>query len=70
MRNKQTIFVCEQEVILYDDHCEIYFNISNDKGKQLKLIEQPNLENEIEFDNKKQSKRKGSDCYHLAEKEG
>ncbi len=54
-------------VILYDDHCEIYFNISNDKGKQLKLTEQPNIENEVEFDNKKQSKRKGSDCYHLAE---
>ena len=32
-----------------------------------KLPEEPNFENEIEFDNKKQSKRKGSDCYHLAD---
>ncbi len=51
-------------VVLFDDHCEIYFNVSNDKGTQLKLSEQPDLDKEILFENKKQPE--GSDCYPLA----
>ena len=58
-------------VVLFDDHCEIYFNISDDKGTQLKLSEQPDFEQETEFLAKKeQPEHKGSDCYHLAESEG
>ena len=40
-------------VVLFDDHCDIYFNTNDDKSKQLKLKEQPNLENEILFESKK-----------------
>ena len=58
-------------VVLFDDHCNIYFNISDDKETRLKLSEQPDYELESEFLTKKeQSKHKCSDCYHLAEKEG
>ena len=55
-------------VVLYDDHCEIYFNITNDKSKQLKLNEKPDISQEIEYiENKKeQSNPKGSDCSRLA----
>ena len=55
-------------VVLFDDHCDIYFNISDDKGTQLKLSEQPDFEQETEFLAKKeQPEQKCSDCYHLAE---
>ena len=55
-------------VVLFDDHCDIYFNISDDKGTQLKLSEQPDFEQETEFLVKKeQPEHKCSDCYHLAE---
>ena len=58
-------------VLLFDDHCDIYFNISDDKGTQLKLREQPDFELETEFLTKKeQPEHKGSDCYHLAERAG
>ena len=59
-------------VVLYDDHCEIYFNITSDKSKQLKLSEKSDLSQEIEYiENKKeQSNPKGSDCSRLAEREG
>ena len=59
-------------VVLYDDHCEIYFNITSDKSKQLKLNEKPDISQEIEYiENKKeQSNTKCSDCSQLAEKEG
>lgn len=55
-------------VILYDDHCDIYFNTSDDKSKQLKLKEQPDLESEILFENnkKEQSNPEGSDCSQMA----
>lgn len=57
-------------VVLYDDHCEIYFNITSDKSKQLKLSEKPDISQEIEYiENKKeQSNPKGSDCSQLAGK--
>ena len=47
-------------------------NITNDKSKQLKLSEKPDISQEIEYiENKKeQSNPKGSDCSQLAEKEG
>lgn len=56
-------------VVLYDDHCEIYFNITSDKSKQLKLSENPDISQEIEYiENKKeQSNTKCSDCSQLAE---
>ena len=58
-------------VVLFDDECFIYFNISDDKGTQLKLSEQPDFEQETEFLAKKeQPEHKRSDCYHLAESEG
>ena len=59
-------------VVLYDDHCEIYFNITSDKSKQLKLSEKPDISQEIEYiENKKeQSSPKGSDCSQLAGREG
>ena len=59
-------------VVLYDDHCEIYFNITNDKSKQLKLSEKPDISQEIEYiENKKeQSNAKCSDCSQLAERVG
>ena len=59
-------------VVLYDDHCEIYFNITIDKTKQLKLSEKPDISQEIEYiENKKeQSNPKGSDCSQLAGREG
>ena len=55
-------------VVLYDDHCEIYFNITSDKSKELKLSEKPDISQEIEYiENKKeQSNPKGSDCSQLA----
>ena len=55
-------------VVLYDDHCEIYFNITSDKSKQLKLSEKPEISQKIEYiENKKeQSNPKGSDCSQLA----
>lgn len=47
-------------VVLFDDECFIYFNISDDKGTQLKLSEQPEFELESEFLEKKvQSEHKG-----------
>ena len=58
-------------VVLFDNECFIYFNISDDKGTQLKLSEQPDFEQESEFLAKKeQPEHKCSDCYHLAESEG
>ena len=58
-------------VVLYDNECFIYFNISDDKGTHLKLSEQPDFEQESEFLTKKeQPEHKCSDCYHLAEREG
>ena len=46
-------------------------NISDDKGTQLKLSEQPDFEQETEFLAKKeQPEQKCSDCYHLAERAG
>lgn len=56
------------KVILYDNYCEIYFNITSDKSKQLKLSEKPDISQEIEYiENKKeQSNPKGSDCSQLA----
>ena len=65
-------------VVLFDDHCDIYFNTNDDKSKQLKLKEQPDLDSEILFESKKnttsvlaylkkeQSNHKGSDCTRLA----
>ncbi len=54
-------------VLLFDNECFIYFNISDDKGTQLKLSEQPDFEQETEFLAKKeQPEQKCSDCYHLA----
>ncbi len=53
-------------VILFDDHCEIYFNVSDDKGEQLKLTEQPDIESEIEI-KKNNPNPKGSDYSRLAE---
>ena len=59
-------------VVLFDDHCDIYFNTNDDKSKQLKLKEQPDLESEILFESnkKEQSNHKGSDCSQMAEREG
>ncbi|HCG58355.1 MAG TPA: hypothetical protein DEV78_04010 [Clostridiales bacterium] len=65
-------------VVLYDDHCDIYFNTNDDKSKHLKLKEQLDLESEILFENKKnttsvlaylkkeQSKLKSSDYSLMA----
>ena len=36
-------------VVLFDNECFIYFIISDDKGTQLKLSEQPDFEQETEF---------------------
>ena len=44
-------------VVLNDDECYIYFNISDDKGTQLKLSEQPDFEQETEFLAKKRTTR-------------
>lgn len=55
-------------VVLFDNECYIYFNISDDKGTQLKLSEQPDFEQETLVSAKKeQPEHKCSDCYHLAE---
>ena len=48
-------------VVLFDNECFIYFNIT-----QLKLSEQPDFEQESEFLVKKQPEQKCSNCYHLA----
>lgn len=40
-------------VVLFDDHCDIYFNTNDDKTKQLKLKEQPDLKSEILFESNK-----------------
>ena len=54
-------------VVLNDNECHIYFNIGDDKGTQLKLSEQPDLEQESEFLAKKElPEHKCPDCYHLA----
>lgn len=60
------------KVVLYDNHCEIYFNTNGDKSKQLKLKEQPDIDSEILFENnkKEQSKLKSSDYSILAERKG
>ena len=58
-------------VVLFDNECYIYFNISDDKGTQLKLNEKPDLEQKSKFLTKKeQPEHKCSDCYHLAESPG
>ena len=56
-------------VVLFDDHCDIYFNTNDDKSKQLKIKERPDLDDEIVFESKKkeQSKPEGSDCSQMAE---
>ena len=58
--------------VVLNDECFIYFNISDDKGTQLRLSEQPDFEQESEFLVKKEQPEhnKCSDCYHLTEKEG
>lgn len=43
-------------VVLYDDHCDIYFNTNDDKSTWLKLNEQPDPEKENEFENNSNSK--------------
>ena len=55
-------------VVLFDNHCDIYFNTNDDKSKQLKLKEQLDLDNEILFESnkKEQSNRAGSDCSLMA----
>lgn len=60
------------KIILYDNHCEIYFNTNGDKSKQLKLKKQPDVDSEILFESKKkeQSKLKSSDYSLMAEAEG
>jgi len=67
------------KVVLYDKYCEIYFNTNDDKSKQLKLKEQPDVDSEILFESKKntksvlaclkkeQSKLNSSDCSLMAE---
>lgn len=49
-------------IILFDDHCEIYFNVSDDKSTWLKII--PN--DEENFEQNKKSKPLGSDNFRLA----
>lgn len=44
-------------VVLFDDECFIYLNISDNKGTQLKLSEQPDFEQESEFLTKKRTTR-------------
>lgn len=41
------------KVILYDKYCGIYFSTNDDKSKQLKLKDQPDVDNEILFESKK-----------------
>ena len=41
------------KVVLYGNHCEIYFNTNDDESKQLKLKEQPDIDSEILFENNK-----------------
>jgi len=54
--------------LLFDDHCDIYFNIIDDKGTQLKLNKQLDFEQETLISSKKeQPEHKCSDCYHLAD---
>lgn len=57
------------KVILYDKYCEIYLNTNDDKSKQLKLKEQPDIDSEILFESKKkeQSYSKSSDYSLMAE---
>ena len=46
-------------MVLFDKECFIYFNISDDKGTQLKLSEQPDFELETEFLTKKTTRTQG-----------
>ena len=72
MRNakQRLIDLFVNSVVLNDNECFIYFNISDDKGTQLKLKEPTDYEQESEFFVKKeQPEHKGSDCYHLAEQQ-
>lgn len=57
-------------VILFDDHCDIYFNTNDDKYKQLKLKEQLDIDSEILFESnkKEQSNHAGSNCSDLEER--
>ena len=68
----QSIDMFVNRVVLFDDHCDIYFNTNDDKSKHLKLKEQPDLESEILFESnkKEQSNPKGSDCSQMAENTG
>ena len=50
-------------IILFDDRCDIYFNVSDDKQTQLVIL--PDSEPEI-YNKKEQSNHKGSDCSLLA----
>ena len=56
-------------VVLFDDHCDIYFNTNDDKFKQLKLKEQPDIDGKILFESnkKEQSNHASSDCSLMAE---
>ena len=51
-------------IILFDDHCDIYFTVSDDKQTQLVIL--PDSEPEI-YNKKEQSKLKSSDCSQMAE---
>lgn len=59
-------------VVLFDDHCDIYFNTNDDKSKQLKLKEQPDIDSELLFksNKKEQSNRAGSDCSLMVDQQG
>ncbi len=50
-------------VVLFDDHCDIYFNTNDDKSTWLKLSEQSDPEKEIEFENNSNSKTNTTQNY-------
>ena len=57
-------------VVLFDNGTmTIYFNVSGDKGKQLNIKDQPDIDKEIEFIEQKKNNpnHKGSDYSHMAE---
>ena len=57
-------------VVLFDNGTmTIYYNASGDKGKQLDIKDQPDIETEIEYIEQKKNNpnRKGSDYSRMAE---
>ena len=69
LAKQRMIYLFVYRVVLFDDGTmTIYYNASGDKGKQLDIKDQPDIDKEIEYieEKKNNPNRKGSDYSRMA----